>query len=337
MINHKWIAVGLVGVALLAGCSSSTSGTEDHSSSAQPAGPPGSLAGALAHVAADDNTRAWVEYGRPKAILAVNGGSAATGTYGGVSGYGFSDLATYAKLLPPLTGFDATTADEALTAGQPPAHAGWLTGGVDATKVEQALTKLGAKKDGAMLRLGADNELNLDSALSKALQGPMAMLNVVSTSGNSLRYGTGGAAVDLVGEPKGATLDTDATVKAVAACLGDPLAAVLTDQPSGPSGPRRELGLAVTGTSSGDATEELCIATGSAGDAAAMKTRLQDGLESGKSQRSNEPWSQQLTGASVEIRDGNVVRATAHSVAGRPAGTLLRALQTKDLGSLIGT
>jgi len=78
-----------------------------------------------------------------------------------------------------------------------------------------------------------------------------------------------------VGEPKGTTLDADATVKAVAACLGRSARAVLTDQPSGPSGPRRELGLAVTGTTSSDATEELCIATGSAADADAMKTRLQ--------------------------------------------------------------
>jgi len=41
---------------------------------------------------------------------------------------------------------DATTADEALTAGQPPTHAGWLSGGIDAAKVEQALAKLGAKR-----------------------------------------------------------------------------------------------------------------------------------------------------------------------------------------------
>jgi hypothetical protein len=275
VIHHKWIAAGVVGAALLAGCSSSTSGSADQSGSDHHSGSPGSLSGAL--VAADDNTRARLEYGRPKAIVAASGGSSATGTYGGVSGYGFSDLANYAKLLPPLVGFDATTADEALTAGQPPTHAGWISGGVDATKVEQALTKLGAKKDGATLRLAGD-----------------------------------------------------------AACLGDPLVAVLTDQPAGPSGPRRELGLAVTGTSSGDAIEVLCIATGSAADAAAMKTKLQDGLTSGTSQRSNEPWSQLLTGVSVEIRDGNVVRATAHPVAGQPAGTLLQALRNKDLASLIG-
>jgi hypothetical protein len=336
VIHHKWIAAGVVGAALLAGCSSSTSGSADQSGSDHHSGSPGSLSGALALVAADDNTRAWLEYGRPKAIVAANGGSSATGTYGGVSGYGFSDLANYAKLLPPLVGFDATTADEALTAGQPPTHAGWISGGVDATKVEQALTKVGAKKDGATLRLAGDNELNLEGPLSKALQAPMPMLNVVSTSGSSLRYGSGGAAVDLVGEPKGATLDADATVNAVAACLGDPLVAVVTDQPAGPSGPRRELGLAVTGTSSGDATEELCIATGSAADAAAMKIKLQDGLTSGTSQRSNEPWSQLLTGVSVEIRNGNVVRATAHPVAGQPAGTLLQALRNKDLASLIG-
>jgi len=79
---------------------------------------------------------------------------------------------TDASLPGPLGGlFDATTADEALTAGQPPTHAGWLSGGIDAAKVEQALAKLGAKKDGATLRLGGDNELNLDSPLSKALQG----------------------------------------------------------------------------------------------------------------------------------------------------------------------
>jgi len=142
--------------------------------------------------------------------------------YGGAIGYGQSDLATYSKLLPPLVGFDPTTADVAVSAGQPPTHAGWLIGGVDASQIEQALTKLGAKKDGATLRLAPDNQLDLNGALSKQLQGPMANLNVVSADGTALRYGTSSAAVDLVGTSSGSTLGSDKTVTAVASSPAPP-------------------------------------------------------------------------------------------------------------------
>jgi hypothetical protein len=323
-----WPAVGVVAVVLLAGCSSSSK------KSSTP--PTSSLRGALAQIAANDDTRGWVEYGRPKALLAANGGSPTRTPYGGTLGYGLSDLVPYSKLLPPLVGFDATTADVAVSAGQPPNHAGWLIGGVDASQVEQALTKVGAKKDGTALRLAPDNQINLNGPLSKQLQAPMTILNLVSASGSSLRYAPSSASLDLVGTSKGDTLGSDKTVQAVAACLGDPLAAVLTDQPSGESGPRRELGIGVTGTSSADATEELCIATGSSGDADAMKTQLQNALTTGKSQRQNEKWSDLLTGASVEVLSGNVVRATAHPAQDGSAATLFQALTNKDLASLIG-
>lgn len=323
-----WPAVGVVAAVLLAGCSSNSN---------KNSAPASSLRGALEQISANDNTRGWVEYGRPKALLAANGGSPSSSPYGGAFGYGLSDLATSYKLLTPLVGFDPTTADLAVSVGRPPNHAGWLAGGVDASKVEQALTKLGAKKDGTTLRLAPDNQINLDGPLSKQLQAPMPILNLVSTSGSSLRYGPSSASLDLVGTGKGSTLGSDKTVNAVAACLGDPLAAVLTDQPSGESGPRRELGIGVTGTSTADATEELCIATGSSGDADAMKTQLQTALTSGKSERQNEKWSDLLTGASVEVLSGNVVRATAHPAEGRSANTLFQALTNKDLTTLIGS
>lgn len=322
-----WPAVGVAAVILLAGCSSSS-----HNSSA----PPTSLRNALEHISANDNTRAWVEYGRPKALIAANGGSLVRVPYGGVSDYGESDLANHAKLLPPLVGFDPTTADVAVSAGQPPTRAGWLVGGLDAGQVEQALTKLGAKKDGATLRLAPDNQLDLNSPLSKQLQAPMTILNVVSADGTSLRYGTSSASLDLVGTGSGSTLGSDQTVTAVASCLGNPLAAVLTDQPSGPSGPRREIGLGVTGTSTTDATEELCVATGSGDEATALKTRLQTALASGTSQRQNERWSELLPAASVDVQPGNVVRLTAHPSPDSPATTLFQARVNKDLSSLIG-
>ena len=317
----------MAAAVLLAGCSSSSS---------KSSAPPTSLRGALEHISANDNTRAWVEYGRPKALLAANGGSSAKTPYGGASGYGESDLANYAQLLPPLVGFDPTTADVAVSAGQPPTRAGWLVGGVDASLVEQALTKLGAKKDGATLRLAPDYQMDLNGPLSKQLQGPMAILNVVSVDGTSLRYGASSASLDLVGTSSGSTLGSDQTVTAVASCLGDPLAAVLTDQPAGPSGPNREIGIGVTGTSTTDATEELCVATGSGDEATAMKTRLQTALTSGKSQRQNEKWSNLLTNAGVDLQPGNVVRLTAHPAPDGPATTLFQALVTKDLTSLVG-
>jgi hypothetical protein len=321
-----WPAVG-VAAALLVGCSSSS-----HKSSA----PPNSLRGTLEHVTANDNTRAWVEYGRPKALLAANGGSAGAVPYGDASRYGQADLADFAKLLPPLVGFDPSTADVAVSAGQAPARGGWLIGGVDAGQVEQALTKLGAKKDGATLRLAPDNEIDLNSPLTKQLQIPMTILNVVSTGGASLRYGTSSASLDLVGTSSGTTLGSDQTVAAVASCLGDPLAAVLTDQPAGQSGPRREIGIGVTGTSASDATEQLCVATGSGDEATAMKTRLQAALASGTSQRQNERWSELLPAASVDVQPGNVVRLTAHPSPDSPATTLFQARVNKDLSSLIG-
>jgi hypothetical protein len=319
--------VGVAAAVLLVGCSNSA-----HKNSV----PPTSLRGALEHITANDNTRAWVEYGRPKALLAANGGSPAKSPYAGASGYGESDLANYAKLLPPLVGFDPTTADVAVSAGQPPTHAGWLIGGVDASQVEQALTKLGAKKDGATLRLAPDDQTDLNGPLSKQLQGRMTILNVVSADGTSLRYGTSSASLDLVGTGSGSTLGSDTTVVAVADCLGDPLAAVLTDQPAGPSGSHREIGIGVTGTSASDATEQLCVATGSRDEATAMRTRLQTALTSGKSQRQNEKWSDLLTNASVDLQPGNVVRLTAHPAPDGPATTLFQALVNKDLDSLIG-
>lgn len=322
-----WPAVGIAAAVLLAGCSSSS----HHSSTARTP-----LRDALNRIPANDNTRAWVEFGRPKALLAANGGSPARVPYGNAFGYGMSDLAGYATLLPPLVGFDPSTADVAVSAGRPPTHAGWLIGGVDAAKVEQALTKLGAKKDGATLRLAPDNQISLDGPLSSRLQAPAIMLNVVSTGDGSLRYGPSTASLDLVGTSKEPTLGSDDTVTAVADCLGDPLAAILTDQPSAKSTTHREIGIGVSGTSSADAAEQLCVATGSSDAAAAMKTRLQNELMSGRSQRTGSPWSDLLTGVSVEVLAGNVVRATAHPPQGRSAGTLPNALENGDLATLIG-
>jgi hypothetical protein len=319
--------VAVTATALLVGCSSSS----HHGS-----GSPSSLRGALDQIVANDNTRAWVEYGRPTALLAANGGSATHTPYGGAAGFGESDLADYARLLPPLVGFDPTKADVAVSVGQPPTHAGWLVGGVDAGQVEQALTKLGAKKDGAALRLAPDNQLDLDSPLSQKLQAPIAILNLVAANGSSLRYGSGTAALDLVRASKGTTLGRDKTVVAVAECLGDPLAAVLTDRPAGSSGPTREIGIGVTGTSATDAVEELCVATDSSGAAKAMKTRLQTALTSGRSLAHNEQWSQLLPGAAVNVRPGDVVRLTAHPTQDDSAATLFQALTTQDLTTLIG-
>lgn len=319
--------VVLAAVALLVSCSSSS----HHDS-----GPPTSLRGALDKIAANDNTRGWVEYGRPKAMLAANGGSPSHVPYGGVFGYGLSDLASTYQLLAPLIGFDPTRADAAVAVGQPPNRAGWLIGGMDAGQIEQALGKLGAKKDGSALRLAPDNQINLNGPLSQKVQVPTTFLNVVAPNGDSVRYGPSSAALDLVATTDGDTLGSDKTVQAVASCLGDPLAAVLTDQPTGTSGAHREIGLGVTGTSTSDATEELCVATGSSNDAAAMRALLQTALTSGKSLARNEPWSQLLTGPSVELRSGNVVRATAHPAQGTSAATLFQALLNKDLTTLIG-
>lgn len=325
-VRLSTLPLAAVAVAVvLAGCSSSSN---QHGSTSP-------LHEVLDHVAANDNTRAWVEYGRPKAALAANGGSLSRAPYGGLIGYGASSLATYSKLLPPVVGFDPTKADAAVLVGQPPTHAGWLIG-LDTGQVEPALTKLGAEKEGSALRLAPDNQFDLDGPLSQKLKVPLTLLNLVSPNGTSLRYGSSTAALDLIGTSKGDTLGADKTVAAVADCLGNPLAAVLTDQPGGKSGQKREVGIAVTGTSGTDATEQLCVAAGSNDDAQALKSRLQEQLTSGQSQQTRQPWSELLTGASIEVLAGNIVRATAHPAQDSPATVLFRALTNHDLATLIG-
>jgi hypothetical protein len=319
------VVAAVVAAGALAACSSSGSPSTGSKDS------PGTLRQVLDHVTATSSTRQMLLYSRPKAAIAANGGEATAPAYSRTVGWG-DPLAVSSVQVKRALGFDPGTAEVAFKVGNPPLSPSWLSGLATAPD-PKLLAQLGAKKSGSTYRFAADNAINPDSRLGRAVPSAVIGLNVLQVDGTSVRFGASSAALAVLA-PKGANLGDDQAEVAAAGCLGNPLAAMITNavQSSAVSG-FTAVGVGVTGGAGDPPTDQMCVATKSSADAQRIAEAVRRTLGRGSS-HSGQRWSSLLKSAKVSV-DGTTVKLTATPVDGH-GGVLLLAVQQQDLPGFSG-
>ena len=266
----------------------------------------GGLVGALHRVAANDDTRAGVEYGAPARIRELGE------RFRTLEGYGFGTIAPTAKLVDDALGVDLGAFDEALVAGEAPRWGGVLWGGYDLDTVDDRLGGMGIERaeddGGTRWTSGQDLEIDFDGPFVGVVQ--TNQFNSIRTADGSFAYAPSAAGVDWVTDGGDDTLADDAQVGGLARCLGDVVAARIVQRDA--AGARE------------DGTEVFCID----GDKAAVEEALDGEMVS-----TRQPWDEFLPGLKVE-QDGDFVRVTAPARDGAPVGRVLRAMTTGDLRDL---
>jgi hypothetical protein len=291
------------------------------------------LRAALGRVAANDQTRQYVEYGDVAALskLAADGER-----YQSVLGYGLSPLANTYKIMAEKLHFDPTKMDGAVLAGQPPNQAGVLWGDYDVDALERALADLDIPAedsgDGKRWRSADDQEINFEGPLVDIV--PTAGLNNIQTGPGVFAYSATRAGVDSVTAPGDATLAGDPLLGRLAGCLGDVSVAVLATKAEGDP---MSYAVGVRVTSDGAATEVACIAPPE-GDAKALRDSVEDELKNGVAPSVRKPWAELLPDATVAlVEQESVVRVEAKPAGDEPVGRVIQMLQQRDLPALAGS
>jgi hypothetical protein len=321
----------LLAAVLLASCAAcSDTGSGDGDGSGGDTG----LRDALGRVAATDSTRQYVEYG-DVALLSKLADGPDGRRFLGVSGYGFSRLATTSTIIADKLRFDATAMDGAVVAGQPPDTTGLLWGDYDVAAVEQKLADLGIPSEdddgGKRWTSAKDHEIAFDGPLAGIAR--TSELNVIRTADGTFAYAPARAGVDAVTEPGGDTLGDDPVLLRLSGCLGDVAAALLV-APTGDD--PTAYGVGIRATEDGEITEVACLSPD--GDPKAVRDHVERELENGTTPSTRQPWDELLPDATVDVVEyGAVVRLVAKPAAGAPAGRVFNMLQTRDLAALAGS
>ncbi|MGM1061465.1 hypothetical protein [Saccharothrix sp. Mg75] len=313
-----WGVAVLVGFALV-GCTA----VADVSQQQPP--PAGGLLGALAGVRATDGSTAYVEYGDVAAVRTLVAADAER--FGGLRGYGYSDLAPRVGEVAGVVGFDASAATTALRVGEAPTWAAVLRLDVDVAAVEGKLTSLGGERDrSGTWTTAEDGRVSLDGPLARA--GVVSGFQRVRVEPGAVRHGTGGEALGWVADPGGRTLADDPMTGELARCLGDVVAAVVT-------GPKAGLPIAVgvRAAPAGEAVEVVCVPDE---NPKALRDLVERNLETPSTGRP--AWSDLLPGAVAEqpADQTGVVRVVVPAGPGTKADRALGALGRGELASLFG-
>jgi hypothetical protein len=329
-------------VLALAGCSSSGSDGGDGGSNGGRLGGPSPAGGApttvSAALAATPGTSwdgAYVEFGAVSHVIALNG-STGSGPLLAYLGMGESPLAESGDQSADVLGFDPFKATAAVTVGQLPKQATVVYGSFDASAVGKKLAAAGFKQKGSaaggtVWGLAADNQADVDNPTGNP------QLNDLLVTASRIVLGPSTADVEALAATGGTTLASNAKLSALASCLGDAYAGVIS--PASPSIGSAPVGIGVTGDSGQDASEEVCVSAEDSATAKAIGAHWTQQITSGHSQQQDEPWSKLLVDpqASVVSSSPAVVRLTAKPAAGAHAGTLLEALYAPqtDFSNLI--
>jgi hypothetical protein len=319
--------------------------------SSGPAGSTGgnsALARALRTVADTPATRHYVEFGQPAGLLRANGGTSPKGAYAHVLDAGASDLHGQDAAVQRVLGFDINAAHYAVAAGNPP-HRGVLLAGAARPATAAKLTGLGATKSstdsGTVYRFRPDAKVSTSDKLAKALPGATSALDVLRIDGADVRFGASASDVDTTRAASPGLLGYRPFAD-VAGCLGDPLAAVLTDRVPHASAARsghpaatrsvgvQAIGVALSGARGQSPTEQLCISADSDQHASAIASAVRAAVGNGRSLAANQPWSTLLDHASVAVH-GSTVALTARPAQGE-AGVLIQSLIAADLPGVSG-
>jgi hypothetical protein len=318
-VVNKRSSVPLAAVTvLLVGCAALSAGCSAEADGAPPT-PDTGLLGALADVRATAESSVLVEYGDVAAVRALL--AADPERFGGLQGYGYSDLAGHSRVLPDLIGFDPAAATTALRVGQPPTWAAVLRMDVDVAVVDAKLQALGGRKGGSgTWTTGPDHEIDPDGPLAQA--GIVTGFQQVRVQAGAVTHAPAGEALKWVTEPAGDnSLAADPMIGELARCLGEVSAAVISKPKSG-----LPVAAGVRITADGGTTEVVCVPDENPN---ALMDLVRTNLESA-------PWSGTLPGAAVDqpADQTGVVRVLAPAAPDVRVGRVLVALQRGDLPTL---
>lgn len=221
--------VAVAAALSLVSCSSSSSGS-----------PQTGLQQAMASIPATSPSRTYFEYGSPAALRELgvlhpaaiqHHGPISAPLWSPVIGIGAGSLANYAVLLPRVLSLNELAADTAITIGEPPNAATRIDGAIKPAAVSAKLRGLGAKPRmfGKVkgLSFGADNSEDLNSKLSRKFYVVNQLDQVVVTNQVFAASPNSATLQEVIGDNGTSLLDTG-SYGAMADCLGDVLAAIVT-------------------------------------------------------------------------------------------------------------
>ena len=292
----------------------------------------------LQRVSATENTRSFLEYGRPAAVVLADDGKLGRGPYSKLQNAGVSPLVVSRNAVKQSLNFDPLAVDTAAIAGQDPARSGIIIGGFTPGSVQGALDKLGGTKVSSgsttQWRFRDDDTFGIDDPLGKAIPDVVSKLDLVALDGNSLRYASSSSTLDITDASAKTSLAADPSIAAIAKCLADPLAVLLVK--SEKSTANREIGIGESGAKGTTPVETLCIATASDTEAKTTMTELQSRLAGDTTTSTKQRWSELLTNVKVVVLGGagHIVELTANPTSGN-AGVLFNAAVRNDLAALM--
>jgi len=258
---------------------------------------------ALSHVADTPGNRAQISYDDTAALVRLSGtGLRTTKGFALLRGWGASSLTQVMVTLASDTGINVFSEDYAISAGNPPQMLTLVHGGQSASLVTSRLTKLGWKAGGGMLT-GPPLSGGSGNASNYALQ-----LQKVQASGADVTVGQSGADLGQIGSPSGPTLAGDPLISALAACLGNVVAAQV--QAGGDLGGGRNpvavaVGVAAPASNAATPHAVACVAWSSQADAAQYAAGARKALSSGVSVATNQRFSALLSHPSVASIGGS--------------------------------
>jgi hypothetical protein len=206
------------------------------------ANPPAGLQKALASTPATSTSRARFEYGSPAALRELgvlhptapeHNRSLVDPKWSRVMEVGTGALGSVSSRLAHVLSLDVYAADTAVTIGKPPDTATEIDGSLDASTITARLRALGARPrtfggvDG--LSFGRDNTIDPEGDVASDLH-VTDQLDQVTVSDDRFAASPNSTALQrILDEDQTALLDT-AAYRGMAHCLGDVLAAVITNR-----------------------------------------------------------------------------------------------------------
>jgi hypothetical protein len=325
MVRSRVLAItlGVVTMAGVAGCSDDADG-----------GGGSGLMAALGKVKATDSTRGYVEYGNLDATRSLH--EADKKRFVLLTGFGTGELRNYARVTASAEGlgFDPQAQRTAIAAGSPPEWAAIIWGDYDVNAVNGRFAELGIERsangDTTTWTSSADGDIDLRDPLVQ-IAGP-GTLNNVRTAPGSFAFAPKSQTLSWVTDPGGDTLAGDQTMKSLANCLGDVVAAVINRSRDSDA----TIAVGVRAPSTTDVTEVICVAPGTR-DPASIRDHITSELADGRAPATGGPWSDLLPNAKAELAGlPSAVRVTATPEADKPAGRVFQLMVNRSLDGLIG-
>lgn len=323
----------LLAVAVFAaGCAGSTGGSSRAGSHAEPQAAPDGLLATLAMVRATESTRGLVRYGdigRTRELLAAD-----RMRFWGVHGHGLGRIRDYSTQIDDGLGFDPLALRAAVQAGGPADYSAIVWGDYDVAAVNERLAdrKISrTDRDGATeWTINADDEWDRDGPLAGIV--PTNEFNNIRTQPGSFAFSPDRNHLAWVTDPGQDTLARDSTTRTIAECLGDVVAATIATK-----GFDAPLAVGVRAPEATDVSEVICVAPGSADQAAKIRDQVKTLLDNGESPMTRAPWSQRVPNATVEVTSDALVRVVAKLDTHHSPGGILGMVETTEIKDLVET